>query len=185
MGFHFPVDKPKIEIGNYNSINNPTVYAWKRKRNRKTPCILRIANYCSIANGATFLCGGEHPKFSLSSSTLIHDIAGQINHKGNIIIGNDVWIGFGAIILSGVKIGNGAMIGAGAVISKDVPPFAVVVGNPCKVIRYRFTQNIINQIEWLGWWNYPPDDVNGILRRCQTIEEFISEFSASKGTKIA
>ena len=72
-------------------------------------------------------------------------------------IGNDVWIGTRVIIMSGVKVGDGAVIGAGAIVTKDVPPYAVVVGVPAKVIKYRFPQNIIDKMLELQWWDYPDD----------------------------
>ena len=73
--------------------------------------------------------------------------------KGKIIVEDDVWIGMNAIILSGVKIGKGAVIGAGSVVSKDIPPYAIAVGNPCKVVKYRFSENIINKIKELKFDN--------------------------------
>ena len=80
----------------------------------------------------------------------------QANNSG-VVIENDVWIGHGAIIMDGVKIGNGAVIGAGAVVTKDVEPYAIMGGVPAKLIRYRFEQNIINELIDLRWWDYPKE----------------------------
>ena len=82
------------------------------------------------------------------------------NHNSyQIIIGHDVWIGRGATIMSGVKIGNGAVIGAQAVVAKDVPPYAVVVGNPGKVIRYRFNKDIISKLQAIKWWYWSQNEI--------------------------
>jgi serine acetyltransferase len=82
----------------------------------------------------------------------------QMGHpecKGDIIIGNDVWIGAKSTIMSGVKIGDGAVIGSGSVVAKDVPPYAIVVGNPAKVIKYRFDEQQIENLLEIAWWNWP------------------------------
>ena len=78
------------------------------------------------------------------------------------VIGNDVWIGFGAVILNGVSIGDGAVVAAGAVVTKDVPPYAVVGGNPAKIIKYRFDEKTINKLLELKWWEYGADICAGI-----------------------
>ncbi|MGV2442242.1 CatB-related O-acetyltransferase, partial [Bacillus atrophaeus] len=72
----------------------------------------------------------------------------------DIVVGNDVWIGYQSCILSGVTIGNGAIIGAKSVVTKDVPPYSIVAGNPAKFIRYRFPQEIIDKLENLAWWDW-------------------------------
>lgn len=79
----------------------------------------------------------------------------NVTSKGPIVVGNDVWIGRRAMILSGVEIGDGAIIGAGAVVAKNVPPFAVVVGNPGKVVKYRFDADDIELLLSLKWWDWP------------------------------
>jgi serine acetyltransferase len=79
---------------------------------------------------------------------------GHPSCKGNITIGNDVWIGAKSTIMSGVKIGHGAVIGSGSVVAKDVPPYAIVVGNPAKVIKYRFDEQQIKDLQNIAWWNW-------------------------------
>ena len=81
----------------------------------------------------------------------------NINSQNPINIGNDVWIGTNAIVMDGVKINDGAIIGAGAIVTKEIPPYAIAVGVPAKVIKYRFSQEIIDKLMELRWWDYPED----------------------------
>ncbi len=95
--------------------------------------------------------------------------------KGDIVVGNDVWIGTGALIMSGVKIGNGAVIAAKAVVTRNVPPYSIVCGVPARVIKMRFPDNIIEKLEMVKWWDYEDEklievipllesnDINGLL----------------------
>jgi acetyltransferase-like isoleucine patch superfamily enzyme len=97
-----------------------------------------------------------------------------------VVIGNDVWIGAGAIILPEVKIGDGAVIGAGAVVTKDVPPYAVVVGVPAKILRYQFTQKQIEQLLKIAWWNWDYKKIAANISKFYgNVEDFIREFAQS------
>lgn len=111
---------------------------------------LRIGNYCSIANGVTFVLSSEHPTNHISTYPfkvkVIQDENPEAVSKGDIIVEDDVWIGFGATVLSSVRIGQGAVVAAGAVVTKDVPPYAIVGGVPAKVIKYRFTPELIEEL---------------------------------------
>lgn len=111
---------------------------------------LYIGNYCSISNKCSFLLGGEHRYDCIMTypfdDFLCFDLVDRKKSKGPIILGDDVWIGDYARILSGVKIGQGAIIGAGTVVAKDVPPYAIVVGNPAKIIKFRFNEDIIRTL---------------------------------------
>ena len=110
----------------------------------------------------------------------------EMMKKNDVSIGNDVWIGARAIILRGVRIGDGAVIGAGAVVTKDVEPYAVVGGNPAKIIKYRFSSDVIKKLEEIQWWKYGPDilkgcDVTKISETIDTIKRRIE--SGFKGYK--
>ncbi len=87
------------------------------------------------------------------------NVASAWDNKGDIVIGNDVWIGFEAVILAGVKIGDGAIIGTRAVVTKDVPPYSIVGGIPAKIIRKRYSPDIIEQLLSLRWWDWPKDRI--------------------------
>ncbi|MCE9620637.1 MAG: CatB-related O-acetyltransferase [Planctomycetes bacterium] len=121
---------------------------------------LRIGSFCSIADNVNIFLGGNHRidwitayPFNVFRASARH-IKGQPQTKGDVTIGNDVWIGDGVTILSGVTIGNGAAIGAKAVIAKDVPPYALVAGNPARILRYRFPEHQIAELQRIAWWNW-------------------------------
>lgn len=144
---------------------------------------LRVGRYCSIGGGVTIILDGQH-RLDWITTYPMRLFAGdsspscQVVSKGDVSIGNDVWIGDGATILSGVKIGNGAVIGARAVVAKDVPAYAVVVGNPARLVRMRFNQDQIAGLERIAWWNWPEKQVTeAIPKLCAgDTEAFIREY---------
>ena len=89
--------------------------------------------------------------------------ASELPHKGNTVIGNDVWIGHEATIMPGVQIGDGAIVGSEAVVTADVPPYAIVGGNPARIIRYRFTPEVIQQLLTMAWWHWPLEQISRSL----------------------
>lgn len=127
-----------------------------------------VGKFCSIATDVSVGLA-EHTLSYISTSPIFTETpngAGHswidkslINPSKPTYIGNDVWIGFRALIKSGVTIGNGAIIGAGAIVTKDVPPYAIVAGVPAKIIRYRFSQEIIAELENLKWWDWNENDL--------------------------
>ena len=108
----------------------------------------------------------------------MHMNMGHPTCKGDINVGNDVWIGATSTIMSGITIGDGAIIGAGAIITKDVPPYAIVVGNPGKVVKYRFTEEQIELLLKISWWNWDEDKIkdNAMSMWSSNIDDFINKF---------
>ena len=165
-----------IEVGDYTIYNdfvsdprlfekNNVLYHYPINHDR-----LIIGKFCSIACGAKFMFNcANHTMKSLSTYTFPlfyeewdlpkSEVVVAWDNKGDIVIGNDVWIGFEAVILAGVKIGDGAIIGARAVVTKDVPPYSIVGGIPAKVIRKRYTEDIIEQLLSLKWWNWTKEKI--------------------------
>ncbi len=149
---------------------------------------LKIGKFCSLGEDVVFILGGEHRAdwittypFNALFSEGAH-ITGHPSSKGDIVVGNDVWIGYQSCILSGVTIGNGAIIGAKSVVTKDVPPYAIVAGNPAKFIRYRFPQEIIDKLENLAWWDW---DISVIKRAIPLLlSDKIDEFFTSPEKRI-
>ena len=111
---------------------------------------LKIGNFCSIANGVTFVLSSEHNINLISTypfKVLYTKVAeSEALSKGDIVVDDDVWIGYGATVLSGVHIGQGAVIAAGAIVTKDVEPYQIVAGVPAKPIKYRFDKELINEL---------------------------------------
>jgi len=135
----FNLDKVKIGECTYGTIN-VREYGLEEE-------MLSIGNYCSIADNVTFFLAGEHGYKNISTYPFKTKILGEKNEclcKGKITVEDDVWIGYGATILSGVTIGQGAIIGAGTVVAKDVPPYAIYANG--KIVKYRFEENIINKL---------------------------------------
>ncbi len=130
--------------------------------------LVNLGNFCSI--GPHLICGyGDHPTDFVSTSPAFFSTLKQcgvtftnqnsFEERKKIIIGNDVWIGARVFIKDGIKIGNGAIVGAGAVVVKNIPDYAIVGGVPANVIRYRFTEDIIQQLLKIEWWNWSEEEL--------------------------
>ncbi|HEY0286598.1 MAG TPA: CatB-related O-acetyltransferase [Pseudomonas sp.] len=132
--------------------------------------ILRVGSYTSIAAGVRILLGGEHRTDWLTTYPFpammdgLEDIKDYAPSKGDVVIGSDCWVCANAMILSGVTIGHGAVVAAGAVVTRDIAPFAVVGGNPCKFIRWRFDEEIRQLLLDTGWWDWSIDEVKSVAR---------------------
>lgn len=120
---------------------------------------IHVGNYSSIALGCRFIVDAEHNPAWITTSPPPEPKDGHNSTKGDIRIGSDVWIGAHATILSGVTIGDGAVVGACAVVAMDVPPYAIVVGNPARLTRYRFDESTIEKLLAMKWWDWPPERI--------------------------
>ena len=116
----------------------------------------QIGNYCSIAPGVK-LGQAEHKYIFTTAQVLSRDLINHSLNKEKAIIGNDVWLGANVVVLQGVKVGTGAIIGANAVVTKDIPEYAIAVGTPARVLKYRFSEEVITSIKKTSWFN---QDVN-------------------------
>ena len=127
-----------------------------------------IGSFCSIAKSCTIFLGGIHltdcattyPFGHINKDTFPTGSDRHPATKGHVIIHNDVWIGENTTLLSGIEIHNGAVITNGAMVTKDVPPYTIVGGNPAKQIRARFPDEIIDELNRIEWWNYPINNIN-------------------------
>ena len=177
------VQGPDIEVGDFTIYNdfardprdfqkNNVLYHYPVNGDR-----LVIGKFCSIACGARFLMNSaNHALGSLSTYVFPifyeewnhgMEVTEAWDHRGDILIGNDVWIGYEAVILSGVVIGDGAIVAARSVVTKDVPPYTIVGGVPARPIRRRFDQETIDALLELRWWDWPPEKLSGCLRAIQ------------------
>ena len=165
------ITRPNIEVGDFTIYNdfendprdfekNNVLYHYLINHDR-----LIIGKFCSIACGAKFIFNcANHTLKSLSTYTFPlffeewglqkSEVASAWDNKGDIVIGNDVWIGYDAVIMAGVTIGDGAIIGTRAVVTKDVESYSIVGGIPAKEIRKRFSPDIIARLQKLQWWNW-------------------------------
>ena len=147
------------DIGDYS-------YGWPRITDYGEGIRLKIGKFCSIGHEAVFMLGGEHRLDMVTTypfanffpfASHIQDTHPRI--KGDIVVGNDVWIGHSAFILSGVTIGDGAVIGARTVVSKDVAPYSIVGGVPARHIRFRVSEDLIPGLLAIAWWDWPIEKI--------------------------
>lgn len=133
---------------------------------------LVIGKFCSFADDVKIFTGGNHRSDWVTTYPFAalkkrwpeaNHIVGDPCSKGKVTIGNDVWIGYGATIMSGVSIGDGAVIGANSVVAKDVPAYAVAVGNPARVVKMRFSSSDIDKLIELKWWDWPLGDIKSAM----------------------
>ncbi|MCE9881445.1 Vat family streptogramin A O-acetyltransferase [Hafnia paralvei] len=167
------VTNPNIIIGDFTYYDDPEDSEnFERNVLYHFPFIgdkLVIGKFCAIAKGVQFILNGANHKLS-GFSTFPFYIFGNgwektmpqpedLPFKGDTIIGNDVWIGYKALIMPGVKIGNGAIISSQSVVTTDVPAYTIVGGNPAKVIKKRFSDEIVCELEKLAWWDWPVEEI--------------------------
>lgn len=170
-------------IGDYS-------YGRPKVRFPETGRKLVIGRYCSIADKVEILLGGNHrtdwvTTYPFAAMRGLWPGAPDADYHasgGDVTIGHDVWLGSGALILSGVAIGHGAVVAARAVVTKDVPPYAIVGGNPAKIIRHRFDEGTIASLVDSAWWDLPKADVAALIPLLQSerIDEFVEAIRARR-----
>ena len=169
------ITAPNITVGDYTYYDDPVdpaafernnvLFNWPEFGDR-----LIIGKFCSIASGTTFMMGSaNHRTGSLSAypfsvfggawEQAVPPHMSQLPFKGDTVVGNDVWLGRECRIMPGVKIGDGAIVAAYPVVAKDVEPYAVVGGNPARLIKMRFDSELIAMLLKLKWWDFPPEEL--------------------------
>ena len=167
------VSNPNVEIGDYTYYDDPEGAGnFEKNILYHFPFIgdrLIIGKFCAIARGVKFIMNGANHKTSGISTYPFHifgngwekvtPVPGDLPYKGDTIIGNDVWIGYDALIMPGVNIGNGAIISSRSVVVKDVPAYTIYGGNPARLIKERFSASTVQRLQALAWWNWPVDKI--------------------------
>ncbi len=167
------ITRPNIEVGDFTYYDDPNgADKFEEHVTHHYEFLgdkLIIGKFCQIASGIQIIMNGANHRMD-SVTTYPFNIMGNgwekatpkledLPLKGDTIIGNDVWIGQNVTILPGVHIGDGAIIGANSVVTKDIPAYHIAGGNPCKIIRKRFNENLINYLEEIKWWNWEEDKI--------------------------
>jgi acetyltransferase-like isoleucine patch superfamily enzyme len=178
-----PIIYTKDLLGDRYAIGDHT-YGKPRVVSLEEGTSLRIGKYCSISTHVIIFLGSEHRTDWVSTYPFPYlweearSIKGHPYSKGDVVIGNDVYIGYNVTILSGVTIGDGAVVGACSVLTADVPPYAIVAGNPARLIRYRFEEETMKKLLKIRWWDWPEEKVkeNIHLICSDSMAEFIKKF---------
>jgi virginiamycin A acetyltransferase len=167
------VNNPNIIVGDYTYYDDPAdAENFERNVLYHFPFIgdkLIIGKFCAIARGAKFIMNGANHKLS-GFSTYPFQIfgngwqkvmpqAGELPYKGDTVIGNDVWIGYDVLVMPGVTIGNGAIVSTRSVVVGDVAPYAVVGGNPAKVLKQRCEPEVVEALQAIAWWDWPIEKI--------------------------
>lgn len=166
------VHNPNIIVGDYSYYDDPdnpedfernVLYHFRGDR-------LIIGKFCAIARGVKFIMNGaNHPLHGFSTYPFFvfgggwertEPRAEELPWKGDTIIGNDVWIGYGATVMPGVKIGHGAIVGAQAVVARDIPAYAIAAGNPATVVKQRFPDDVAFELLAIAWWDWPIEKIS-------------------------
>jgi virginiamycin A acetyltransferase len=172
------VTSPKIEVGEftyYNDSDDPALFETRNVLYTAGPEKLIIGKFCAIAMGAEFLLSSaNHPilgsaafPFFIFGGTWLEKSAEflpRIRSRGDTVIGNDVWIGREAVIMPGVTIGDGVIVAARAVVASDVAPYTTVAGNPARPLKKRYSDEDIERLQRVAWWNWPIDVVTEHVR---------------------
>ena len=166
------IKNPSIIVGDFTYIADSDFeshvthfYSWSRDN-------LIIGKFCQIAAGVEFVMNDANHKMNAVTTFPFYTLEGwemkipdpaEMPFKGNTVIGNDVWIGQNAVILPGVHVGDGAIIGANSVVGSDVAPYTIVIGNPAKVLRKRFDDDLIGLLLKFKWWDKSIEEINSLI----------------------
>ncbi len=168
----FPIENVQVGKYSYGELLVQSLYIQENEK-------LIIGNFVSIAPGAWFILGNNHQTQTITTYPLWSRFVGynpiDATTKGPIVVEDEVWIGTNALILSGVRIGKGAIVAAGAVVTKDVPAYAIVGGNPAKIIKYRFSDELISALKNVNLLDFPiktfKQNIENIYKPLQTVDD--------------
>jgi len=166
-----------VEVGEFTYYDDPVepeAFGVRNVLYHYGPEKLRIGRYCALGTGTTFIMNGANHRMD-GPSTFPFPIMGGawaehfdlitgLPGRGDTVVGNDVWFGYGAMVMPGVRIGHGAIVASGAVVVDDVPDYAIVGGNPAKTIRKRFSDEESVRLLEVAWWDWPPEKVTRNVR---------------------
>jgi phosphonate metabolism protein (transferase hexapeptide repeat family) len=172
----------EVELGEYSYVVNDSQVAYAV-----------IGKFCSIA-AMVRINPGNHPMHRAAQAHFTYRASAYFPGEADeqeffdwrrshaVAIGHDVWIGHGAIVLPGRSIGSGAVVAAGAVVTKDVPPYTIVAGNPARILRQRFPEDVATRLERLAWWDWSHEDLRAALPhfRSLTVEDFLDRYESSR-----
>jgi virginiamycin A acetyltransferase len=166
------VDSPLVKVGEYSYYDDPVEperFLEKNVLYHYGPELLRIGKYCALGEGTTFVMNGANHRMDGPSTFPFPIMGGEwaehfglitgLPGRGDTVVGNDVWFGYGATVMPGVRIGDGAIVAAKAVVVEDVPAYGIVGGNPAKLIRKRFRDDEIARLLDVAWWDWAPEKV--------------------------
>lgn len=175
VGFLKPmITNPNIQVGDYSYYDDP-----EGPENFEAKCVLYhfpfvgdklvIGKFCALARNVKFIMNGANHKLSGYSTFPFYIFGngwesslpqpGDMPFKGDMVIGNDVWLGYDAMLMPGVNVGDGAIVASRSVVVNDVPAYSIVGGNPARVIRQRFSQEVVNELLAIRWWDWPIDKI--------------------------
>ncbi|MFJ6696537.1 CatB-related O-acetyltransferase [Streptomyces sp. NPDC091272] len=171
------VTSPLIEVGDYSYYDDPddaTAFETRNVLYHYGPERLRIGRFCALATGVRFIMNGANHRLDGPSTFPFPTLGGawgphvdlltNLPVRGDTVLGNDVWIGYGVTVMPGVRIGHGGIVAAGSVVTSDVPDYAIVGGNPARLIRKRFGDEEIERLLALAWWDWPVEHLTQHVR---------------------
>lgn len=189
------VTKPNIIVGDYSYYDDPAGPERFQDENvlyhfEGGGVLLRIGKFCALGTGTTFIMNGANHRMDGPSTypfpamggawAEAMDLLTDLPNRGDTVVGNDVWCGYKSLIMPGVTIGHGAIVAAGSVVVKDVPPYAIVSGNPARIVKMRYSDADIERLLAIAWWDWPTDVISANIRTLMAgrIEELEAVFHA-------